>query len=257
MGMAAADWGSVRGPEPAAGRLLVATPLLGDPHFARTVVYLLEHDGGGTVGVVLNRPSHTPVGQVLPDWHDAVSGPAVVFGGGPVQPDGALCLGELDSDTTGIRQVVDGVSTIDLDGDVAVIAAIARRLRVFAGHAGWSPGPAGRRARRRRLVGGAGQRGRPVQRGPAGHVVAGPAPPADAAAPALDLPAGPVTQLTVTRRASAKRADKAPPRIARHAPRRAGRGVVRSVLAVDLAVDEVLDGVAGLVVGVLHRRATS
>jgi putative transcriptional regulator len=140
MGMAAADWGSVRGPEPAAGRLLVATPLLGDPHFARTVVYLLEHDGGGTVGVVLNRPSHTPVGQVLPDWHDAVSGPAVVFGGGPVQPDGALCLGELDSDTTGIRQVVDGVSTIDLDGDVAVIAAIARRLRVFAGHAGWSPG---------------------------------------------------------------------------------------------------------------------
>ena len=138
--MAAADWSSVRGPEPAAGRLLVATPLLGDPHFARTVVYLLEHDGGGTVGVVLNRPSHTPVGQVLPDWHDAVSGPAVVFGGGPVQPDGALCLGELDSDTTGIREVVDGVATIDLDGDVAVIAAIARRLRVFAGHAGWSPG---------------------------------------------------------------------------------------------------------------------
>ena len=110
--------------EPAAGRLLVATPLLGDPHFARTVVYLLEHDGGGTVGVVLNRPSHTPVGQVLPDWHDAVSGPAVVFGGGPVQPDGALCLGELELRTpTGIREVVDGVSTVDLDGDVAVIAA--------------------------------------------------------------------------------------------------------------------------------------
>jgi putative transcriptional regulator len=140
MGMASADWASVRGPEPAAGRLLVATPLLGDPHFARTVVYLLEHDGGGTVGVVLNRPSHTPVGQVLPDWHDAVSGPAVVFGGGPVQPDGALCLAELASGTTGIREVVDGVSTVDLDGDVAVIAGTARRLRVFAGHAGWSPG---------------------------------------------------------------------------------------------------------------------
>jgi len=135
-----ADWGAVEGPPPAAGRLLVATPLLGDPHFARTVVYLLEHDGGGTVGVVLNRPSHTPVGQVLPDWHDAVSGPAVVFGGGPVQPDGALCLGELDPGASGIREVVDGVSTVDLDGDVTVIAPIARRLRVFAGHAGWAPG---------------------------------------------------------------------------------------------------------------------
>lgn len=141
--MSLPEWGAVRRLEPAAGRLLVATPLLGDPHFARTVVYLLEHDGGGTVGVVLNRPSHTPVGQVLPDWHEAVSGPAVVFGGGPVQPDGALCLGELDVDaadvTSGMRLVVDGVSTVDLDGDVAVIAPIARRLRVFAGHAGWAP----------------------------------------------------------------------------------------------------------------------
>lgn len=134
------DWGAVDGPPPAAGRLLVATPLLGDPHFSRTVVYLLEHDGGGTVGVVLNRPSHTPVGQVLPDWHDAVSGPAVVFGGGPVQPDGALCLGQLAPGAEGIREVVDGVSTVDLDGDVAVIAPNARRLRVFAGHAGWAPG---------------------------------------------------------------------------------------------------------------------
>ncbi len=126
--------------EPSAGRLLIATPLLGDAHFSRTVVYLLEHDEGGTVGVVLNRPSHTPVGQVLPDWHDAVSGPAVVFGGGPVQPDGALCLGQLTAGSSGIREVVDGVSTVDLDGDVAVIAPNARRLRVFAGHAGWSGG---------------------------------------------------------------------------------------------------------------------
>jgi putative transcriptional regulator len=140
MGVGSAEWASVNGLEPAAGRLLVATPLLGDPNFSRTVVYLLEHDGGGTVGVILNRPSHTPVGQVLPDWHDAVSGPAVVFGGGPVQPDGALCLGQLESGTPGIREVVDGVSTVDLDGDVAVIAPIARRLRVFAGHAGWSSG---------------------------------------------------------------------------------------------------------------------
>jgi putative transcriptional regulator len=143
--MATADWTFLPERlrrEPMAGSLLVATPLINDPHFARTVVYLLEHDGGGSVGVVLNRPSHTPVGQVLPDWHDAVSGPAVVFGGGPVQPDGALCLGELDAGQGphGMREVVDGVSTVDLDGDVTVIAPIARRLRVFAGHAGWSPG---------------------------------------------------------------------------------------------------------------------
>ncbi|MGI8760907.1 MAG: YqgE/AlgH family protein [Jatrophihabitantaceae bacterium] len=151
--MTAANWASLGGLAPAGGRLLVASPLLTDPHFARTVLYLLEHDGGGTVGVVLNRPSHTPVGQVLPDWQDAVSGPAVVFGGGPVQPDGALCLGQLDApgghspasgevpvDGPGVRRVVDRVATVDLDGDVAVIGGITSRLRVFAGHAGWSHG---------------------------------------------------------------------------------------------------------------------
>ena len=133
-------WGVIRDLEPAAGRLLIATPILGDPHFARTVVYLLEHDGGGTVGVIANRPSRTPVGQVLPDWHEVVTGPQVVFGGGPVQPDGALCLAQLDGDGPGVRRVVDGIATVDLDGDTSTIAGLSRRLRVFAGHAGWSPG---------------------------------------------------------------------------------------------------------------------
>jgi putative transcriptional regulator len=132
------SWAELNRLEPASGRLLVATPLLGDPHFARTVVYLLEHDGGGTVGVVLNRPSHTPVGHVLPDWENAMSGPAVVFGGGPVQPDGALCLGQLTRNGPGVRRVVDGVATVDLDGDVTLIAGMTERLRVFAGHAGWA-----------------------------------------------------------------------------------------------------------------------
>jgi putative transcriptional regulator len=118
----------------------VATPLLADPQFARSVVYLLEHDGGGSVGVIVNRPSHTPVGQVLPEWHEAVCGPSVVFGGGPVQPDGALCLGRLDGDGPGVRRVVDGVGTVDLDGDVLSVTSIASRLRVFAGHSGWAPG---------------------------------------------------------------------------------------------------------------------
>jgi putative transcriptional regulator len=135
-----ANWASAPALPPAGGRLLIATPLLGDPHFFRTVVYLLEHDGGGSVGVIVNRPSHTPVAQVLPDWHDVVCGPSVVFGGGPVQPDGALCLGRLDSDGPSVRRVVDGIGTVDLDGEVTEIAAVASRLRVFAGHAGWAPG---------------------------------------------------------------------------------------------------------------------
>ena len=37
------------------GRLLVATPPLGDPHFDRTVVYVLEHSSVAPSGLVLNR----------------------------------------------------------------------------------------------------------------------------------------------------------------------------------------------------------
>ena len=67
------------------GRLLAATPLLGDPNFRRTVILVVEDDTDeGTLGVVLNRPTEVPLGQVLEPWTELVTGPPVVFRGGPV-----------------------------------------------------------------------------------------------------------------------------------------------------------------------------
>src|ERR1700686_149276 len=75
------------------GRLLAATPLLGDPNFRRTVVLIVEDDlEEGTLGVLLNRPTEVPVGQVLEPWTELVTGPSVVFRGGPVSPNSALAL---------------------------------------------------------------------------------------------------------------------------------------------------------------------
>ena len=128
---------------PAAHRLLIAAPALADPEFFRTVVFLIEHDDTGTVGVIINRPSHTPVGHILPDWQDVMSEPAVVFNGGPVQRDGALGLGRLAGSTdagTGLRAVSGGLALVDLDADAAEVSASAPSLRVFAGHAGWEVG---------------------------------------------------------------------------------------------------------------------
>lgn len=56
------------------GSLLVATPLLDDPNFRRTVVLVLEHDDEGALGVVLNRPSEVEVGSALPRGATASSG---------------------------------------------------------------------------------------------------------------------------------------------------------------------------------------
>src|SRR5271154_3813645 len=75
------------------GQLLAATPLLGDANFRRTIVLIVEDDPGeGTLGVVLNRPSDIPVQQVLEPWTELVTGPSVLFQGGPVSPDSALAL---------------------------------------------------------------------------------------------------------------------------------------------------------------------
>ena len=63
--------GSVLAP----GSLLVAAPGLLDPNFHRTVVYLIEHRAGGSLGVVLNRPSEVSVRDVLPSWAPLSSQP--------------------------------------------------------------------------------------------------------------------------------------------------------------------------------------
>ncbi len=135
-----ADWTALNPLAPAPGHLLVATPVLGEPTFRRTVIYLLEHHGEGTLGVVLNRPSRTSVAEALPSWRDVVSQPGMVFEGGPVQRDGALCLGAVDADTETMRRLHDGIASVDLEGDADDVVGVASALRIFVGYAGWSAG---------------------------------------------------------------------------------------------------------------------
>jgi putative transcriptional regulator len=130
------------------GRLLVATPLLGDPNFRRTVVLIVEDEPGeGTLGVVLNRPTEVQVAHVLESWTDLVTGPTVVFKGGPVSPNSALALAIArgEEEPLGWRSL-DGssmmsrIGLVDLEAPPQVIAAEITSLRVFAGYAGWGSG---------------------------------------------------------------------------------------------------------------------
>jgi putative transcriptional regulator len=105
------------------GQLLVATPVLDDPNFTRTVVYVVEHNDDGALGLVVNRASHTPVHVVLPGLAAPMAQPDNVFWGGPVSPDTAICLG----------RGPDGVGLIDIDDPPDDV-----EVRVFAGYAGWS-----------------------------------------------------------------------------------------------------------------------
>ncbi|MFM8305111.1 MAG: YqgE/AlgH family protein [Actinomycetota bacterium] len=124
------------------GRLLVAAPTLLDPNFVRTVVLMIEHNPSGALGVVLNRPSTTPLGELLPAWGALALAPGVVHLGGPVQPDGMIGLGALGTepvDTGGVHEIWPGVGTLDLDAPPPGGPGSIRGVRCFAGHAGWGP----------------------------------------------------------------------------------------------------------------------
>ena len=77
---------------PTKGRLLVATPALDDPHFDRSVVFMLEHHDDGALGLVLNRPSAESLDVPLDAWVRVQSAPPRVFSGGPVEPDALIAL---------------------------------------------------------------------------------------------------------------------------------------------------------------------
>lgn len=109
-----------------AGRLLVATPLIGDDTFRRTVVLLLAHADEGALGVVLNRPTDTPAAEVVLGWGARAAAPGVVFVGGPVDRDSLIGL-------------ADGGS-IDLHSGPDDLPDAPAEVRLFAGQAGWGPG---------------------------------------------------------------------------------------------------------------------
>ena len=60
------------------GHLLVATPLLIDPDFWRSVVLVLQHDAEGSLGLVLNRPTKELVETHIPGWGDRAAEPGTV-----------------------------------------------------------------------------------------------------------------------------------------------------------------------------------
>ncbi len=124
------------------GRLLVASPVMRDPNFDRTVVLMLEHSETGAVGVVLNRPSHVRASDILPDLEGLALPPGTVHVGGPVQPEAAICLVKLAFPESGPSwsPLFGAVGSVNLDKPVAELGQASLGLRLFAGYAGWGEG---------------------------------------------------------------------------------------------------------------------
>jgi len=124
------------------GQLLVATPPLADPNFDGTVVLVLEHGADGALGLVLNRPSATPLTEVLPEWAALASAPGTVFEGGPVATESVIALGRGGpaEATEGWVPVLGDIGSVDLGRDPLDLGVPFTDLRVWVGYAGWAPG---------------------------------------------------------------------------------------------------------------------
>lgn len=135
---------------PAPGSLLIASATLRDPHFARSLVLVLDANEDGALAVILNRPTETPVGAALPGWQDLTTPPGTFFTGGPVEGNAALALGLVSGPPPaegwrGLRELpgVTGAAglrlgLVDLDSDPADWVGRLVALRAYAGYAGWA-----------------------------------------------------------------------------------------------------------------------
>jgi putative transcriptional regulator len=122
------------------GQLLVGSPRLHDPNFRRSVILVAAHGNDGALGVVLNRPSSIAVAEAAPVLADLVEEGDVVYAGGPVQPSAVLVVVEVDDRDVLAESIVGDVGLMRDDAEVADVADVARRVRVFAGYAGWGAG---------------------------------------------------------------------------------------------------------------------
>jgi|SRR5215470_12806353 len=129
-----------------AGSLLVASPSMGDPRFAGTVILMVRHDKNGAFGLVVNRPiGERPLATILDiigEKDATVAGTVRIFAGGPVQPEMGFVIHGGD---------YHGPGTIEINARLAVTAnrEILRDIGhdkgpkqslIAFGYAGWGPG---------------------------------------------------------------------------------------------------------------------
>ena len=120
------------------GQLLIAGPTMLDPNFQRTVVLIVEHSEEGALGLVLNRPSETTVGEAVSELSELVDSDELLFIGGPVQQSALIVLAEFEDAGRAAVVAFDDIGV--LGGEDHADPPDTRRGRAFAGHAGWGPG---------------------------------------------------------------------------------------------------------------------
>lgn len=120
-----------------AGQLLLAHPVLRDPHFLRTAVLLSAHTRESAMGVVLNRPLGKQMGELNAEFaHSPLAGVPLYYGG-PVEPEQLIIVTWQWIAADDAFQLHFGV---DVEQAQELVGTPGLTIRAFLGYAGWGKG---------------------------------------------------------------------------------------------------------------------
>ena len=89
------------------GRVLIAHPRLDSSRWARTVVFIFEHNQLGAQGVVINNPSEIPLYEAFDRGEAAALTQNTIYIGGPKNPRGAYLLHSAEWSSSNTRYIND------------------------------------------------------------------------------------------------------------------------------------------------------
>jgi putative transcriptional regulator len=124
--------------ESLAGKLLIASPFLGDGNFNKSVVLIIQHSAEGAFGLVLNRPTEHRLDEVwLSVANEVCETDAVIHYGGPVEGPLMALHTRRSCSEHGVVPGVHFAASKEKLHDLLRLADDDNSYRVFSGYSGW------------------------------------------------------------------------------------------------------------------------
>lgn len=123
-------------PEP--GKVLLSVPFIDDAYFNKAVILLLLHDSEGSVGYILNKPTHSYLHELIDDIPESSF---IIHNGGPVSTDTLQFIHTLGNRIPHSLKISENLYW---GGDFETVRALikqnaihASEIRFFIGYSGW------------------------------------------------------------------------------------------------------------------------
>jgi len=122
------------------GNLLLSEPFNPEPAFKRSVVLISQHNKSGSIGFILNKPTHLFIHEALEDFPEFKS---LVFWGGSVNYESVFYIHTIGNKLPGSVEIINGVfwggdyKTLKLLIDNGEVGE--KQIRFVAGYSAWEP----------------------------------------------------------------------------------------------------------------------